>query len=242
MNYVSPLIEWAAEMLSESWGTPNLAIPAHMRAPCMALIGLPPCDKYVVPPVGEWNRQLMNDLRDKYNVYIFTPSFGGKIWCRISCQVYNAEEDYYRLRNAVKDLMGVNPATPAKRIQHECKQEGKPDGEFSDREDKGSQDNSMENGENSDSSSKRSDKVNIEAECKQNDIRSHKDSESTIQMADGVSACSEADAGSQRAKSESNARSSAKQKMSNDHDNTSMDDSTSLNAESGVMKLVCCSP
>ncbi len=116
MEYISPLIEWAAEMLSEAWGTPNLAIPSNMRAPCMALIGLPPCDRYVVPPVGEWNRQLTDDLREKYNVYIFTPSFGGKIWCRICCQVYNSEEDYYKLRDAVKDLMGVNPATPAKRL------------------------------------------------------------------------------------------------------------------------------
>ena len=105
LAYTSKLIEWAAEMLSESWGTPNLAIPSDMRAPCMALIGLPPCDKYIIPPVGEWNRQLMNDLREKYNVYVFTPSFGGKIWCRISCHVYNSEEDYYHLRDAVKELM-----------------------------------------------------------------------------------------------------------------------------------------
>ncbi|XP_004495614.1 probable L-cysteine desulfhydrase, chloroplastic [Cicer arietinum] len=96
------------EMLVEAWGT-HLGTPHHMSA-SMVMVGLPPC-------LGIMNDcdalNLRTHLRDFFGIEVpmyFREPRDGEIGCvtgyaRISHQVYNKIDDYYKFRDAINQLV-----------------------------------------------------------------------------------------------------------------------------------------
>lgn len=94
------------EMLVEAWGT-HLGTPHHMSA-SMVMVGLP-------PSLGIMNEcdamNLRTHLRESFGVEV--PIYfrdGGEVGCvsgyaRISYQVYNKVDDYYKFRDAINQLV-----------------------------------------------------------------------------------------------------------------------------------------
>jgi selenocysteine lyase/cysteine desulfurase len=96
------------EMLVKAWGT-HLGSPAHMCA-SMVMVGLPTClgirsDSDAL--------KLRTHLRDVFGVEVpiyYRPPRDGEVdpvtgYARISHQVYNKVEDYYKFRDAVNQLV-----------------------------------------------------------------------------------------------------------------------------------------
>ncbi|KAM7272605.1 hypothetical protein ACFE04_027268 [Oxalis oulophora] len=104
------------EMLAKAWGT-NLGCPPEMCS-SMIMVGLPAC-------LGILNEsdtlKLRAHLRDSFEIEVpiyYRPPKEGEVdpitgYARISHQVYNKVEDYYRFRNAVTKLVsdGLTCAT-----------------------------------------------------------------------------------------------------------------------------------
>lgn len=96
------------EMLAKAWGT-NLGCPPDMCS-SMIMVGLPAC-------LEIWSEtdtlKLRDHLRDSFGIevpiYYRSPKEGevGPItgYARISHQVYNKEEDYFKFRDAINKLM-----------------------------------------------------------------------------------------------------------------------------------------
>ncbi|GAU11405.1 hypothetical protein TSUD_343960 [Trifolium subterraneum] len=96
------------EMLVKAWGT-HLGSPAHMCA-SMVMVGLPTC-------LGIHSEsgalKLRTHLRDVFGVEVpiyYRPPRDGEVepvtgYARISHQVYNKVEDYYKFRDAVNQLV-----------------------------------------------------------------------------------------------------------------------------------------
>ncbi|XP_072014661.1 uncharacterized protein [Amphiura filiformis] len=111
MKYNSDLAEWAADMLSKAWGTEKLVLPDGMRCPGMHCIAVPDTEKtrsYIATCDGGTCIDLMFDLQDQHNVNCGMKLFMGKMWARISVHVYHHEEDFYKLRDAVKALLKLD--------------------------------------------------------------------------------------------------------------------------------------
>ena len=53
----------------------------------------------------EVKRELVRELSANFNVVAVIDIVDGKLWCRISTQVYNTQEDYIRLADAVQALV-----------------------------------------------------------------------------------------------------------------------------------------
>lgn len=96
------------EMLAKAWGT-NLGCPPEMCA-SMIMIGLPAC---LGISCEKDTTNLRTHLREKFGVeipiYYRTPKNGETDsitgYARISHQVYNKEDDYVKLRDAVNKLV-----------------------------------------------------------------------------------------------------------------------------------------
>ncbi|XP_071946911.1 uncharacterized protein [Antedon mediterranea] len=105
-HYNTNMIEWAADMLSNGWGTPRLAIHPTVRAPFMALIKLPRKDGDKLPAVNYANsEQLISIFYKKYDIVCAFTVVDGEFWVRISAHIYNCKEDYFKLRDAVLALI-----------------------------------------------------------------------------------------------------------------------------------------
>ena len=101
------------KMLSESWGT-CLGAPPEMSC-SMIMVGLPPCLRMESDDDAQ---ELRKYFRNKFQVEVPVcynarahdhDEKNGIItgYIRISHQVYNSQEDYYRLRDAVKKLVKI---------------------------------------------------------------------------------------------------------------------------------------
>ncbi|XP_047153435.1 probable L-cysteine desulfhydrase, chloroplastic [Vigna umbellata] len=96
------------EMLAKAWGT-RLGSPAHMCA-SMVMVGLPVC-----LGIGSDSDalELRTHLRDAFGVEVplyYRPPREGEVgvitgYARISHQVYNKVDDYYKFRDAINQLM-----------------------------------------------------------------------------------------------------------------------------------------
>jgi isopenicillin-N epimerase len=95
------LIREAIDHLAEAWGF-RVTTPVAMTA-SMALVPAPAGLPY--PPTDEGRARLEADLKDKFNIVV-NPAFAhdGKIWLRITAQIYNCIDDYERLGAAVLAL------------------------------------------------------------------------------------------------------------------------------------------
>ena len=97
-------------MLSKAWGTEKLVLPEGMRSPFMHAIALPHNDivqSYIDKCDGGTCIDLMFDLQEKFGVNCGMKLFMGKMWARISVHVYHYEEDFYKLRDAVKGVLKI---------------------------------------------------------------------------------------------------------------------------------------
>ncbi len=78
----------------------------------MALISLPDTkvtQQWLQKTKGHHNGELMKEIRQRHRVYTVVSHVMGKLWCRISVNVYNCEEDYFKLRDAVLDVLKDEP-------------------------------------------------------------------------------------------------------------------------------------
>ncbi|XP_021898787.1 probable L-cysteine desulfhydrase, chloroplastic [Carica papaya] len=96
------------QMLAKAWGT-HLGCPPEMCA-SMVMVGLPAC----LGIASESDTlKLRTHLRDKYEIEVpiyFRPPKDGEVgpitgYARISHQVYNKVDDYYKFRDAVNELV-----------------------------------------------------------------------------------------------------------------------------------------
>ncbi|XP_009366026.2 LOW QUALITY PROTEIN: probable L-cysteine desulfhydrase, chloroplastic [Pyrus x bretschneideri] len=96
------------QMLAKAWGT-HLGCPPEMCA-SMIMIGLPACLGILNETDTE---KLRTHLREKFGVEVpiyFRPPKNGEVesingYCRISHQVYNKVDDYYKFRDAINQLV-----------------------------------------------------------------------------------------------------------------------------------------
>ncbi|XP_072014615.1 uncharacterized protein [Amphiura filiformis] len=108
VEHNSKLKDWASSMLSEAWNSTCLPIPNSMRAPFMILVGLPDTKttrEYEMKTKGHYGDELKKDIYDKHRVHTVICHVMGKLWCRISVNVYNCQEDYYKLRDAILSIL-----------------------------------------------------------------------------------------------------------------------------------------
>ena len=87
-----------ADMLAEAWGTEIAAAPAHRAA--MAAIRLPRSGAIDWPASRGMTRKLIS--QHKVVAPVMAPD--GRLWVRISAQIYNEPADYERLAAAGKSL------------------------------------------------------------------------------------------------------------------------------------------
>ncbi len=83
-----------------------------MRAPFMVLISLPDTkvtQQWLGKTEGHYNEELRQKIYQKYRICTAVTHVMGKLWCRISVNAYNCEEDYCQLRDAVLDVLKDEP-------------------------------------------------------------------------------------------------------------------------------------
>jgi len=99
IDYVSPLLDWAVNMLCEAFSSNPLEIPDSMRAPCMRVIGCPTwLSNLETIDIADDFVQKMSE-EDDVNCPITV--FNGKPWIRISANIYNTKDDYIKLRDVI---------------------------------------------------------------------------------------------------------------------------------------------
>lgn len=106
--YNSALSIWAGDMISKALNTKKLQIPVDMKAPFMTVVALPEMSQY--PACAESCARLMSDVYKHSQVFVAFSYFNQRLWCRISSQVYNCKEDYYRLKDALLEVLQLQEA------------------------------------------------------------------------------------------------------------------------------------
>ena len=99
MNYVSPLLDWAVDMLCEAFNSKPLDIPDSMRAPCMRVIGCPTWLSHL--DTIEIADDFVQKMSEEENLNCPVTVFNGKAWIRISANIYNTKTDYIKLRDVI---------------------------------------------------------------------------------------------------------------------------------------------
>ena len=98
--YNTSLRDKAQELIATTWGTPILPVTKELTAPFMCLIMLP--DKYhECPQTDDILDKIAHEIYKEFNVLSVVVSHQGKMFCRISCNIYNTIEDYERVAKAV---------------------------------------------------------------------------------------------------------------------------------------------
>jgi len=103
-TYCNYLVQDAAEMLSEEWGT-GLGIPAEMLGP-MALIELP-----LLPALTDASQaytyeqaEVVQNALFRRKIEVPVKALSGRLYVRISAHIYNSIEEYEELRDVVLEL------------------------------------------------------------------------------------------------------------------------------------------
>ena len=98
-DYVTPLLDWAVDMLCTAVSTRPLKLPDSMRAPFMRVISWPPWlfNLDSIDKANEFTQKMSEE--DKINCPI--TFFNGAAWIRISANIYNTKDDYIKLREAI---------------------------------------------------------------------------------------------------------------------------------------------
>ncbi|EDO43426.1 predicted protein [Nematostella vectensis] len=98
------LCHWASNMLASKWQTETLPIPDNMRAPYMACIRLPQEIGIAYGATRPGESKARKDLFERYSICVAVTCIQSSLWCRISCHVYNCEDDYKKLAEGVLRL------------------------------------------------------------------------------------------------------------------------------------------
>lgn len=106
VNYTSNLRERSVAYLEERWGTKRLPVPETMVAPNLQMVELP----YLVgfSEHSEKYGILQRLIVDRYDIQTYVHKVDGKLYLRVSTQIYNTFQDYVKLANAVLDLVAEN--------------------------------------------------------------------------------------------------------------------------------------
>jgi len=98
--HVTPLLDWAEEMLCCALGTQPLPAPQSMKAPWMRVVGLPS-----LPPRYALSREagiaFMKDLYTEHRVVAAVVVVAKRPWLRISGNCYSTKQDFIKLKDAV---------------------------------------------------------------------------------------------------------------------------------------------
>ena len=107
-EYSERVSKKAVELLVSSWKTGVLEIPKEIEAPFMKAIKLPYLKNYQVDKKENSERvclRLMKDMLERFNIILAVVYIQNEIYCRISCYVYNSDQDYEALNEAILCLM-----------------------------------------------------------------------------------------------------------------------------------------
>ena len=99
MDYVSPLLDWAVDMLCTAFSTHPLEIPDSMRSPYMRIIGCPHWLLHIntMKMANDFGQKMC--LEEKLNCKISI--FSGGTFIRISANIYNSRDDYIKFRDII---------------------------------------------------------------------------------------------------------------------------------------------
>lgn len=97
-RYNRDLVLAASDALAEAWGTEVGAAPALVGS--MRCVRLP--DGFSATAEGA--QALRDRLMDEFRIQVPIRDHGGALWARLSAQIYNAPDDYDRLRDAITSL------------------------------------------------------------------------------------------------------------------------------------------
>ena len=92
-------------MLTNAWET-SIGVPEDMSS-SMTMIKLP--ERLIVDDIpGMPTKGVRSTLRDEYNLEVAIGNFGSDIgnYIRLSHAIYNQEEEFERLRDAILELAG----------------------------------------------------------------------------------------------------------------------------------------
>lgn len=102
-SYINELQSVALPMLVSSWKSKMQPIGKELEAPFVKCIELPASLQH-----GYNRNELIDILRNRYNISTLFNVFNDTMYCRVSFAVYNKIDDYYALKNAILDLSSNN--------------------------------------------------------------------------------------------------------------------------------------
>jgi len=100
-SYNADMISWAQTLISTALGTKPLEVEESCRAPNMGIIDIPEVKQDSLTDLMEG---LTVIFWEKYKVQACFIDFDGKLKLRISCNVYNNQEDYLKAAECLKDF------------------------------------------------------------------------------------------------------------------------------------------
>jgi selenocysteine lyase/cysteine desulfurase len=98
-KYCNELSQWTGDHLAEAWGTTTL-----FKENCSVMTG---ALTNVLLPIQDKSKiaMLVKILMDEYHSYMAHFEFDGKWYARISCQIYNTQQDMIQVGQYVKQII-----------------------------------------------------------------------------------------------------------------------------------------
>eukprot|EP00803_Ostreobium_quekettii_P000852 evm.model.scf_3648.1 EVM.evm.TU.scf_3648.1 scf_3648:1219-5713(-) len=107
--HMRQLADAAADLLASRWGTESL-LPSSLTCDAMRLVRLP--EGVTGQPLGGTAAKRVQDvLHFKYKVEVPVKRIQDRLYVRLSVHIYNTEEDYRRLMDAVCDMAQLDEQT-----------------------------------------------------------------------------------------------------------------------------------
>ncbi|KAI3427076.1 hypothetical protein D9Q98_007016 [Chlorella vulgaris] len=100
-QYRRQLLRAAVALLSVAWGTQGV-LGVQAKEATMCSVEMPPLSGR--PPSAQLAGQVHAALRQRYRIEVPVACVRGRLWCRVSAQVYNELGEYQQLADAVKAL------------------------------------------------------------------------------------------------------------------------------------------
>ena len=107
-TYISQLLRRAVDHLIQVWGTRAAPVCSECCAPYMQLVAAPETRAYGKSSGGASG--IMKDLYEQDDVQAWATFKDGRIWFRVSANIYNDFADYVRLGEAVLARSELEPS------------------------------------------------------------------------------------------------------------------------------------